>query len=100
MFQNVYKYIFTATAMGNNNKWKIVAIIFIVLFCLISLVALFLFGASYTSYNQMHENACGQSCCAYKYQSFELIENGNCYCTDPEDSSNPFRIEIDRDNKA
>ena len=55
-----------------KDKWKTAAIIFIILFCLISLVALFLFWASYTSYNQMHENACGQSCYAYDYQFFEL----------------------------
>ncbi len=83
-----------------GDKWKTIAIVFIVLFGLISLIALFLFGASYISYNQMYENACGQSCYAYDYQVFELTEDGNCYCTNPENISNPFKIEIDRDNKA
>lgn len=83
-----------------KTKWKITAIIFIVLTILLILISLCLFGASYTSYNQMYENACGQGCCAYDYSSFELAEDGNCYCTNPKNISNYQKIVIGRNGIA
>lgn len=76
-----------------KNKWKVIAIVFIIASILFGLATLFFINASRTSYNQMYENACGQTCYFNDYESFEMIED-RCYCSYPENSSYPFKIEV------
>jgi len=84
--------------MGHKNKWKIVAILFIILFIFATLTAIGFTIASYISYSAMWENVCRADCASASY-TYSILKGDRCICLYPYFKTFPEAIEIGANEK-
>jgi len=82
------------------DKWKRIAVVFIVLFVIAFALFLFLLYVMNIVLDTNAELICDRGCDYHNYASFALHPKGqDCMCQDPIDKNMPFRIWIDGNYK-